>query len=334
MRRHVDVCPRGGVLIESIGLPASEFAGLNLKGCSPVSMSADRGSTVLFADVTGSTRLYEEAGDTRALDAIESCLDRLRRAAEASGGRVVKTTGDEVMALFATPDMAADAATRMHLAVDALPPLDSHKLGVRIGFHAGPVIQRDNDVFGDTVNLASRLVEQATRGQVLTSAETVELLTPALRSSTRRLYDITVRGKADEIALCELLWQKSADITDFPTTHTIKKPARLTLRLRYRGKEIVRRRLQESVTLGRDPASTVVVAEATASRHHCLIERRQDKYIVRDHSSNGTYVTEEGENRETILRREEAALHGHGWIAFGQPKSHTADALEYWCDEG
>jgi class 3 adenylate cyclase len=297
-------------------------------------MSADRESTVLFADVTGSTRLYEEAGDSRALDAIDACLDTLRRAAEASGGRVVKTTGDEVMALFAAPDMAADAAVRMHLAVDALPPLDGHKLGVRIGFHAGPVIQRDNDVFGDTVNLASRLVEQATRGQALTSAATVELLTPALRGSTRRLYDITVRGKADEIALCELLWQKSADITDFPATHAAKKPARLTLRLLYRGREIVRRRLQESITLGRDPASTVVVAEQAASRHHCLIERRQDKYVVRDHSSNGTYVTVEGERRETILRREEAALRGHGWIAFGRPKAEAEDALEYWCDEG
>jgi adenylate cyclase len=303
------------------------------KECSPAQMSADRQATVLFADVTGSTRLYEEAGDSRALDAIYKCLETLRRAVEASDGRVVKTTGDEVMAVFSTPDRAADAAARMHLAVESLPPLAGHKLGVRIGFHAGPVIQRDNDVFGDTVNLAARLVEQATRGQALTSAETVDLLTPALRGSTRRLYDITVRGKADEIALCELLWQKSADITDFPVTHAARKPARLVLRLRYRGHEIVRRRLEESIALGRDPASTVVVAEATASRHHCLIERRQDRYMVRDHSSNGTYITVEGVRGETVLRREEAALQGHGWIAFGQPKADAAEVLEYWCEE-
>jgi adenylate cyclase len=298
-----------------------------------LSVSSDRESTVLFADVTGSTRLYEEAGDRQALAAIDTCLERLRRAAEASGGRVIKTSGDEVMALFAAPDRAADAATRMHLAVATLPPLHGHKLGIRIGFHAGPVIQRDNDVFGDTVNLASRLVELATRGQVLTSAETVELLTPALRGSTRRLYDITVRGKAEEIALCEFLWQKSADITDFPVTHAARKPASLTLRLLYQGKQIVRRRLQESITLGRDSASMVVVTEATASRQHCLIERRQDKYVVRDYSSNGTFITVEGERGETILRREETTLRGHGWIAFGKSRADGAEALEYWCEE-
>jgi adenylate cyclase len=293
---------------------------------------AERKVTVLFADVTGSTRLYEAAGDSEAVDAIGRCVETLRRAAEASGGRVVKTMGDEVMALFSTPDLAADAAARMHLAVDALPELGGRKLGVRIGFHAGPVIQRDDDVFGDTVNLASRLVEQATRGQVLTSAETVCLLTPAVRNATRRLYDVTVRGKVEEVALCELLWRKSPDITDIPVTHAAPRPARLSIRLRYGGKELVRRRQQESITLGRDPGCTVVVADTKASRQHCVIERRQDTFVVKDHSSNGTYVTVEGDGAEIALRRQELTLRGHGWIAFGQPRAQATDVLEYWCE--
>lgn len=293
---------------------------------------SEREITVLFADVTGSTSLYEAAGDRKAVDAIGLCLETLRRAAEASGGRVVKTMGDEVMALFSSADGAADAAARMHLAVDSLPPMDGHKLGVRIGFHAGPVIQRDNDVFGDTVNLASRLVEQATRGQVLTSAETVSRLTPAVRNATRRLYDVTVRGKLEEVALCELLWRKSPDITDIPVTHAAPKPVRAAIRLRYCGKELVRRRQQESITLGREAGCTVVVADPKASRQHCVIERRQDRFILKDHSSNGTYVSVEGETGETALRREELPLRGHGWIAFGQPRQDAAEVLEYWCE--
>ena len=298
----------------------------------PSTVKREREATVLFADVTGSTSLYEAAGDREAVEAIELCLATLRSAAEASGGRVVKTMGDEVMALFSAPDRAADAATRMHLAIDALPPMGGRKLAVRIAFHAGPVIQRDNDVFGDTVNLASRLVEQATKGQVLTSAETVQRLSPALRNSTRRLYDITVRGKANEIELCELLWRKSPDVTDFPLAHATRKPLRISLRLRYGGKELVRRRQGESLTLGRDEGCTVVVADAKASRQHCLIERRQDRFVLKDHSSNGTFVTVEGEGRETALRREEFTLRGHGWIAFGQPRATSEEVLEYWCD--
>jgi len=293
-------------------------------------MDSRRDTTVLFADVTGSTRLYEAAGDRKALEAVGSCIEILRRAAEAAGGRVLKTMGDGVMALFSSPDRAADASTRMHFAVAAMPPVAGHKLGVRIGFHAGPVIQRDNDVFGDTVNLASRLVEQANNGQVLTSAATVLMLAPIVRSSTRRLYDITVKGKVEEVALCELVWRKSPDVTDVPIDHSVSKPARVGLRLRYRGKEFVYRRLQESITLGRDAGCTLVVSDAKASRNHCVIERRQDKFFVRDHSANGTYVTVEGEDNETVLRREESTLRGHGWLAFGQPRAQSADLLEYW----
>jgi class 3 adenylate cyclase len=295
-------------------------------------MEPDRKTTVLFADVTGSTRLYEAAGDNKALEVIGNCIETLRRAVDAAGGRVVKTMGDEMMALFSTPDQAADAATRMHVAIDALPVVDGHKLAVRIGFHAGPVIQRDNDVFGDTVNIASRLAEQATQGQALTSAETVSLLGPVVRNVTRRLYDVTVKGKVNDIGLCELLWRKSPDITQLPVGNSAVKAARVTLRLRYRGEELVRRRLVESITFGRDPHSEVVVSDPTASRHHCVIERHQDKFVVRDHSSNGTYVTVEGEGRETVLRREELALRGHGWLAFGQPRAATEEPVEYWCE--
>lgn len=295
-------------------------------------MAPSRETTVLFADITGSTRLYEAAGDDKALEVVGTCIDTLRRATEAAGGRIVKTIGDEVMALFASPDQAADAAMRMHLAIDALPMVGGHKLTIRIGFHAGPVIQRENDVFGDTVNLASRLTEQATQGQVLTSADTVSLLAPAIRAATRRLYDITVRGKLEDIALCELLWRKGPDITHLPVAGSAVKPTKPRLRLRYRGKELVLKRRVESVTLGRDPTCSFVVADAMASRHHCAIERRQDKFVLRDHSSNGTYVTAEGENTETVLRREELALRGRGWVTFGQTRAQSFDVLEYCCE--
>lgn len=295
-------------------------------------MQPSRETTVMFADVSGSSRLYEEAGDDNAVDAIGRCIQVMHRAVEEVGGRVVKTIGDELMALFSTPDGAADAAARMHLAIDALPDVRGHKLGLRIGFQAGPIIQRDNDVFGDTVNLAARLVEQATKGQVLTSSTTVSLLTPALRNFTRRLYDITVKGKVQEIELCELLWQVSPDVTDHPATRAAFKPARISIRLRFRGKDVIRRRLSESLTFGRDPNCEFVILSSQASRHHCTIERRQNQFVLSDHSSNGTYLRIDGERDETVLHREEFTLRKHGWLSFGQPAAESQELLEYWCE--
>jgi adenylate cyclase len=295
-------------------------------------MESGRQTTVLFAAVTGSVELYATLGDVPAVDAITRCLEAFRHAAVESGGRVVKTMGEEIMALFPTADAAADAAARMQNGVESLVEMGGPKsLGARIAFHAGPVLQHDNDIFGDSVNIASRLVEQATRGQVLTTAETVALLGRSLRNSTRQLYDITVKGKEDRIALCEYLWRKSPDITDFSALTAAFRAPRAGLRLRYRGKDFIRRRREESITIGRDAACMLVVADPKASRQHCVIERRGQKFILRDHSTNGTYVSVEGEE-EILLRREEVILRRHGWITFGQPRADTPDAVEYFCE--
>src|SRR5205823_9910516 len=166
----------------------------------------------------------------------------LSQAAESTGGRVLKTMGDEVMVLFPTPDAAASAASEMHAAVDTLPPVNGTKLGVRIGFHSGPVIQRDNDVFGDTVNLAARLVEQAQKGQIVTSHETVQQLSPGLRAFSRRLYSSTVKGRADRGELCEIEWRPLSDSAAGSGPRPEARSAGAALRLKYRDLELVRRR--------------------------------------------------------------------------------------------
>jgi len=294
---------------------------------------SERLGTVLFADVSDSTKLYETAGDTAALAAITSCLAAMRQATEAAGGRVIKTIGDEVLALFPGPDAAVAAAAEMQAKAEALPEIAGIRLGLRIGFHFGPVLQQDDDVFGDTVNLASRLVAQAQKSEIITTADTAALLAPVFRSMVRHLHSITVKGKSEEIELAEILWRSDINATTF--MHNRAKPAKaaagLALRLQYRGREVVRRRDGDAVVIGRDAGCGLVVEDEMASRQHCTIERRGDKFILKDHSTNGTYVTVEGDT-ELLLQREELALRKHGWIAFGQPRAGARDVVEFFCD--
>src|SRR5437588_5945837 len=159
-------------------------------------MEVTRHATVLFPDVSGSTSLYETAGDAVALTAIGRCIERMRTAAESTVFFFKQKTAYEIMALFPSPDAAAGAASEMHATIEQLAEVGGTKLGVRVGFHSGPVIQRDDDVFGDTVNMAARLVEQAGKGQIIISHETAELLSPAFRIFKRPLYSIQVKGKA------------------------------------------------------------------------------------------------------------------------------------------
>ena len=288
-------------------------------------------AAVLFADVSGSTKLYEIAGDAVAHAAIEKCVNLMRDKTVQAKGRVIKTIGDEVMASFPSADAAADAAIEMQSGIAELPPVGTTKIGIRIGFNFGPIVEREGDIFGDAVNLAARLSHVAAKDQIITARETVMRMSPMLKSATRAITTIQVKGKAEEIQVYELMWQQNEDMTTMATTKSIFKPKRTSLRLKVQGNDVVLDAERQAVALGRDATADVVIKERMASRAHGKIERRLDKFVLTDHSANGTYVTVEGD-REVILRREEFTLRGHGWIAFGQPRASATDVLEFFCE--
>jgi len=288
-------------------------------------------AAVLFADVSGSTKLYETAGDAVAHAAIEKCVNLMREKTVQATGRVIKTIGDEVMSAFPTADAAADAAIEMQSGIAELPPVGNTKIGIRIGFNFGPIVERDGDIFGDAVNLAARLSHVATKDQIITAKDTVMRMSPMLKSSTRAITTIQVKGKAEEIHVYELIWQQSEDMTTLASSKSIFKPKKTVLRLKVQGNDVELSADKPSVTLGRDATADVVIRERMASRSHGKVERRLDKFILTDHSANGTYVTIEGD-REIVLRREEFTLRGHGWIAFGQPRATSTDVIEFFCE--
>lgn len=295
-------------------------------------MATAAGAAVLFADISDSTRLYELAGDTAASDAIAGCIALLRKSATAHGGRVIKTIGDAILALFATADAAAQAAIDMQIGVAQLDPVAGIKLGIRIGFKYGPVVERDGDAFGDAVNVAARLTAQAQPQQIITSVETMAHMSASMREACRQLYAIQVKGKSAAVELAELVWRHTERMD---TTLITALPGRaaqssVTLRLKHGASEILLDAASSALSMGRDTSAQLVINDANVSRIHCRVERRMDKYVIVDHSSNGTYVTFQ-DNQEVLLKREELALHGHGWIALGRPRAETQDVVEFFC---
>lgn len=297
-----------------------------------MSMPDQTTGCVLFADVSGSTRLYETVGDAAAHAAIDLCVKLFSALTEQHGGRVIKTIGDEVMAVFPQAAEAGSAAVDIQLGIMGMAPVDKVRLGVRIGLHHGPLVERDGDVFGDTVNLAARLTELASKGQIITSQETVDGFDPVRRMDCRRLYRIPVKGKEREVQICEILWTDTDDATQLVAERTRAVAAGMaSLRLIYRGRELSLPREGRTLTLGRDATADLVVAERMASRTHCEIEQRQDKFFLADHSANGTYLTVDSGD-EIVLRREESMLRGHGFIALGQTRATATEVVEFFCD--
>src|SRR5688572_8703673 len=155
---------------------------------------------VLFVDVSDSTKLYESLGDTVALALIEGIFARLEKIFAKCSGQVVKTLGDGIICVFEEPDDAFRAACEVQITVHSAAQGTRNRLQLKTGFTYGPVILSKGDVFGDTMNVCSRLVVLANPEQILTSAQTVEALSPGLRARCRALFPTRIKGKAEEVA--------------------------------------------------------------------------------------------------------------------------------------
>lgn len=284
---------------------------------------------VLFADVAGSTALYEVLGDERAFALVENCLLTMSACTTEVHGRVVKTIGDAVMSVFKDADDAAAAAAEMQFRVDKLGPAVGVRLGVRVGFHFGPVVERDNDVFGDTVNLASRLCDLASKGQIITDKDTAAHLSNIYTPNLRKLFSIPVKGKEQEVDLIEIVWQTATEeMTSIVTQPANPAAGRALLEIELDGARIEMGPQRRKVTFGRDHEADYTIHNAKVSRAHAMIERRREHFVLVDHSSNGTFVTLEGKP-ELKVQHEEITLLGHGWIAFGQPRAEAVQVVEF-----
>jgi adenylate cyclase len=284
---------------------------------------------ILFADVCDSTTIYESIGDTRALASITRLFAELIAKVKAGGGKVVKTLGDGMVCEFKSADAAFRAACQLQQTATAAEAHDGPKLTIKVGFNYGPVVTEGGDVFGDTVNVCARLATLAGPHQVLTTRQTLDALSPALRSRSRQLHALKVRGRVEEVNVCEVLWRAGPDpdVTESLSHSALSAAAKArnrVLKLTY-GRDNLVVQPSDSVNLGRDKTNDVVVSSTKASRVHARIYGRGSHFILVDQSSNGTFVSIDGQTREIELRREETMLGERGTISLGGPAEGEGD---------
>jgi len=297
-------------------------------------MGKDIELAILFADVVGSTRLYELMGDLRARDMVSICIDVMRSATEQRHGTVIKTMGDEVMASFPSADEALNAAAQMQkqISTHAQLKVDGQPVAIRIGCHFGPVVLEARDVFGSTVHTANRMTSQAKAGQIITTAATVEHLSPEWRAGCRLIDTAPIKGQGNEVPLYEVLWQ-TEDVTSMVPAIALKgRQAGARLRLRWLDQEVVVDDRRPSVTIGRAEDNDLIVKGNLISRLHARIELSRNKLVLIDQSTNGTFVQTLG-GEESFVRRDSLQLKGEGMIGLGRlPEPDSAQTIRFSCE--
>lgn len=282
--------------------------------------------TILFADVASSVELYESLGDIEAHQLVVDCLNAMAQLIMRNHGKVIETIGDEIMAAFAQPDFAYNAACDIQDAVQGRANLP---LGIRIGFHTGPTaLDKGHHPFGDTVHVAARMVALAKAEQILISQQTYLRLSASNRQSTRHFNRILLKGKNSPTDIHEVLWNDIDSTKSY--THlagpNFKRQTVTGVRLSYVNKDVDVTVYNAAITVGRSEQCSLVVDSDLASRLHATFRYQQGKVIVSDQSTNGTFITtREGQRASDslnlFLHHEDWVMQSSGIISLGEPIS-------------
>lgn len=276
---------------------------------------------ILFADINGSTELYDKLGNVQARAIIAKCIELMTAEVTAHQGTVIKTIGDEIMCTFPSAEAAMNAAMRMQLVFELRQPGGNYPIFIHSGFHFGPVICESGDVYGDAVNVAALITRMTRAREIMTTEATAQLLPAESRRKVRQILRAGLKGKEGEINIYRVVWDQD------DTLYTrVGRPAERPgipsgeLVLHYRGYTYRIDEQHRTLLLGRDQHCDVVVPSLLASRQHARVEFRSGKYVLADFSANGTYLRFR-DGQIIRLAHEETVLHASGSISLGQPFS-------------
>ena len=289
-------------------------------------------STVVFTDLHGSTAVFEALGNAKAAETVTQITSSIAQCCVDHGGRVVKTLGDGVLALFANGQEAVDAVVALQREhSERAQGVASHlRMPMRIGVASGEVEIVAGDCYGDAVNVAARLCDLCGPHQIWVNAAALDSANEAPGVTFRILGPIAIRGRAEPCTVYQIEWQE-AQTSDVLTMQGSVDPLYASGELDALGRQVVlawneERRSYQSfelpVLLGRVSTVDFVVNDPRVSRTHARLDWRNGSVMLVDLSSYGTWVRfSGGRSNEVLLRREECVLHGQGELALGGPFS-------------
>jgi adenylate cyclase len=284
-------------------------------------------TTVVFADLIGSTGIFEATGNAKATLAVTQLTRWICEVFVSHGGHVVKTLGDGVLATFPNGSSAVDACVEMQRSHQKriANTHTSMRMPIRIGVASGEVEIVSGDCYGDAVNVAARLSDLSGAHQIWASNTALAHIPEPDNVRFRPLGPINIRGRAEPCSVFQVEWS-AEESSEFLTMQADLSPILAAPQVDALGRQIELtwlsthksfKSFELPVHIGRVRHVEFVVNDPRVSREHARIEWRNGSVMLTDISTYGSWVRFSGAGSDLLLRREECVLHGRGEIALG-----------------
>jgi adenylate cyclase len=286
-------------------------------------------ASVVFADLVGSTGIFERLGDETAGRFVTQLTTALAKIFEQHEGRVVKLLGDGLFVVFAGEHQALTACIAIQQRLQAQPVRPGgtgRPVHMQMGIESGEIVEIEGDCYGDAVNSAARLADLAGAQQILTTQRVRAALPAALQAQLRSLGPMYLRGKSDATEVYRVQWQpeQDAEATVMGVSLTGQAPAEAALEISIAGQLLRLAPRGDPITLGRSVTADLPVNDSRVSRLHATLEWRGGQFVLTDASSFGTWVYFGNQLEPVVLRRTECYLVGQGQIALGCDRNADA----------
>ena len=287
--------------------------------------------SVVFADLVGSTGIFERLGDETAGRFVTQLTTTLAKVFELHQGRVVKLLGDGLFVVFQQESQALTACIAIQerlLQKPVRPGGTGAPVQMQMGIESGEVVEIEGDCYGDAVNSAARLADLAGADQILTSQRVRDALPEEQQGKLRPLGPMFLRGKTEATEVYRVEWQPQRDFDATVMGVSIMTPrGEALLELNATGKSVWLDPRGGQVTLGRGANANLTINDSRVSRIHATVEWRGAHFVLADVSSFGTWVYFGNQTEPVVLRRAECYLVGSGQIALGCDRNAEAAPL-------
>jgi adenylate cyclase len=286
-------------------------------------------ASVVFADLVGSTGIFERLGDETAGRFVTQLTTALSKIFEQHHGRVVKLLGDGLFVVFAEEQQAVTACIAIQEKLQLKPVLPGgtgRPVQMQMGIESGEVVEIEGDCYGDAVNSAARLADIAGAQQILASQRVRDALPAAVQSRLRSLGPMYLRGKAEATEVFRVEWQPEleTDATVMGVSLTPPDAREAHLEISIAGQQLRLAPRGEPITMGRSVTTDLPVNDSRVSRLHATLEWRGGQFVLSDASSFGTWVYFGNQPEPVVLRRTECYLVGQGQISLGCDRNAEA----------